>query len=133
MTFKADLLFGQQKEAYARGIIEELKHEKTINICNNYKYDFETNKYKYEVKCDRISIHTNLFFIEYEYNGKPSGINRTHADFYLLVVGKNIIEIEVEKLLDLINKKKYVRDVRGGDGGRSKGYLFNLNLIKNSL
>ena len=58
---------------------------------NDGEYDFEIiepltkNKISYEVKADKRSQTSSIFFIEYNNGfGKPSGIEITRADYYIM-------------------------------------------------
>jgi hypothetical protein len=69
---------------------------------NGNKYDFiDSNKIKYEVKFDGYSIKSKNFFIEFEGYGKPSGINATKADNYIITDGINYYLINSLKLKDI--------------------------------
>ena len=66
---------------------------------NGNKYDFiDSNKIQYEVKFDGYSIKSKNFFIEFEGYGKPSGINVTLADNYIITDGLNYYLINTLKL-----------------------------------
>ena len=63
--------------------------------------------------------------LEYECNGKPSGINATESDFWIQILAKGeenhcMLVFEVSKLKEIVNKykEKYTRMV--GDRHASK-------------
>lgn len=98
--------------------IEIYKNDKTIY----YEVKSETNAFKYGNLC-----------IEYEYNGKPSGIFGTTADYWVHYAIKDKIKnfytlyiIPTSELKQLINDKKYFRQTNGGDMNLSKCYLFRM-------
>ena len=64
-------------------------------------------------------------FVEFECNGKPSGIKRTEADYYGFIWDEDKhITVDTKVLKDLIDKNKFsIRN--GGDGRKSRGYLIS--------
>ncbi len=76
-----------------------------------------------EVKSDAQYKKTGNFYVEYEFNGKPSGIATTKAKQYYIYLDKLYI-IETEDLKDkcrkYLNTKK---DKKGGDNMASKGII----------
>ena len=76
-----------------------------------------------EVKSDAQYQKTGNFYVEYECNGKPSGIAATKAKQYYIYLDKLYI-LETE---DLKYKcRKYIntkRDKKGGDNMASKGII----------
>jgi hypothetical protein len=81
---------------------------------------------KIEVKTERDWWEkTGNIALEYECNGKPSGISATQSDYWIHILAKGnknhcMLVFEVPRLKKIINKYKdtYTRMV--GDGGRSK-------------
>lgn len=129
MNFKNDLLFGKKYEALAAS--DYLPEDETLVETSPdglFKgWDFRTNKFKYEVKADRLAYKYGgkTMFIEYECSGKPSGISTTEADywFYFMVNpdGTNKhFRFSVEELRE---KCKGCVSKAGGDGWRSRGYI----------
>ena len=126
MSFRQKLAFGKKYEEIAKRYIPE--DEKILEDASVQKeYDFKTDKYAYEVKSDRMGYlyGCQTFFIEYECNGKPSGISATKSDFYFYFFHKPdgyvAYEIPIEKL-----KKACIgcREIlKAGDGGRVKAYV----------
>ena len=135
-NFASDLEFGKKYEKEAIRLIA--KPEDTIELAPKgcFKpYDFKVNGIAYEVKSDRYAHRTNHIFVEYECNGKPSGLTSTTAEFWVYFVVKpsgnydaHLIDVAVLK-----TKSKGVRAVSGGDGGRVRGYLVPIPSLKSSL
>ena len=81
---------------------------------------------KIEVKTERDWWYkTGNIALEYECNGKPSGINATESDFWIQILAKGeenhcMLVFEVSKLKEIVNKYKeqYTRMV--GDRNASK-------------
>ena len=76
-----------------------------------------------EVKSDAQYQKTGNFYVEYECNGKPSGIAATKAKYYYIYLDKLYI-LKTEDLKDkcrkYLNTKK---DKKGGDNMASKGII----------
>ena len=88
-------------------------------------HDIFSNK-KIEVKTERDWwFKTGNIALEYECNGKPSGINATESDYWIQILAKGnknhcMLVFEVKELKKIVEKYKeqYTRMV--GDGNRSK-------------
>jgi hypothetical protein len=125
--FKYDLELGQVGETF----ISNLLRNKTIEV----KFDFGTHR-------------TGNFYIEYESRGKPSGLAKTQASFWVLIAASekgcrlkhNIAPIEqddvlfavmiaTEQLKHLCRTKYYRIDVPGGDDNTSKGVLIKSSVL----
>tara|TARA_R110000823_G_C15827485_1_gene489912 strand:- start:497 stop:844 length:348 start_codon:yes stop_codon:yes gene_type:complete len=110
--------------------------------CSDFKYDlkigvakeiellniFETKTI--EVKYDRKAHITKNIFIEYESRDMPSGISKTHADYYCIII-KELFHIIPT---DILKQKcrKYLgtsRDKLGGDNNTSRGILLPITEI----
>ena len=80
-----------------------------------------------EVKSDAQYKKTGNFYVEYECNGKPSGIAATKAKYYYIYLDKLYI-LKTEDLKDkcrkYLNTKK---DKKGGDNMASKGITIPIN------
>ena len=87
---------------------------------------------KVEVKTDRMAHHTGNIAIEYEFNGKPSGISTTKADYWAFVLGDKslVVFIKTENLKDIARAWfKSGSVVSGGDFNSSKMILIPINEI----
>jgi len=128
MSFRQKLAFGEKYQEISKRYlpIDEYIIETAQGL--QKEFDYKSNKYSYEVKSDRMGhiYGCKTFFIEYECNGKPSGISSTKADYYYYFFHKPdetyvVYEIPVENL-----KKACIgcREISGaGDGGRVKAYI----------
>jgi len=138
--FINDLKLGQK---YEKKLLEMLSYDSFNHQCGYCKeYDFTITKdgitTKYEVKSDRRAINTNNIAIEYMCNDKPSGITTTEAEIYAYFIIKSselfdLYLIPTKDLRQMINNKKYNRQVNGGDGWKSKMYLISLNDLQQYL
>ena len=139
MTFQKDLKLGEKYESEFLKYISYDTYEKSKGVFKDYdliiKKDAITTTY--EIKCDRIAYKTNNLCIEYECNLKPSGIDATKSNFYGYFIIKNnsynLYIIPTDYIKASINEKKYKKDTSGGDGGKSKFYLFSLDIFNKFL
>ena len=111
-----------------------------LRTCNNSDYDFElSNGYKYEVKTDFRAVSTNNIFIEFLQFGKPSGINSTIANFYIIIIPYPLsslyLLIDVSQLQYLISNCCYRFIIQPNEyNNYTSGYIFELQeLIKYCL
>ena len=99
-------------EIIASQKISLLNNTQLIKFNNDYRYDFKTSdKLKYEVKTDELSLKTNNLFIEFESYKKPSGISSSKAHYYIFSDTIDYYLIETQKLktiLSNIRNKKIV-------------------------
>ena len=84
----------------------------------------------FEIKEDFRCESTGNIAIEFESRGKPSGINITKADYYLYKIHQpdkkiSLYLIPTSDLKKLVEKRSYLRIVKGGDfGSNTLMYLF---------
>ena len=133
-NFQRDLIIGQLFENKAqKRLIEYLNNKaRVIEICFDYRYDFKTShNMKYECKLNRKAFLTNTIFIEFESFKKPSGISKTEADYYIIIILKPsskdmYLLISTYELEQLIKEKQYKRIFK--DHLKS-GYIFDIHTI----
>jgi hypothetical protein len=97
------------------------------------------NGAKVEVKSERhIWEHSGNHYVEYECDGKPSGIQSTEADYWALMLvreidGKDVpvmtYIIPIETMLQLARDNWDKRRVIGGDDKKTKGVLVPIKEI----
>ena len=93
---------------------------------------------KIEVKTERDWWYkTGNIALEYECNGKPSGINATKSDYWIQILAKGddnhcMLVFEVDKLKKIVDKykKDYTRMV--GDRNASKCVILPIEKLFNS-
>ena len=130
--FLKDLEMGKFYEKKAQEHLYKKFNRITIKECNNYKYDFKCNQnYKYEVKADKCSNYTNNFFIEILSYNNPSGIQTTHADYYIITDTNKYYLIEVDILKKLISELGDTKKLVYTKDKSSLGYIINKNVIIN--
>jgi hypothetical protein len=113
--FKYDLKVGQLAEKW----LGELLSGKTI-----------------EVKRDFRASRTGKVFVEFFCRGKPSGIDRTEADYWAFVIGTGYVVIlpteALKEIVKLHKEKGWV--MSGGDRNVSQGALVKVErLIKHAI
>ena len=89
-----------------------LNNTKLKKFNNDYRNDFKTSdKIKYEVKTDELSLKTNNLFIEFESYKKTSGISISKANYYIFsdTIDYHLIETQkLKTILSNIENKKIV-------------------------
>lgn len=125
-NFNTDINAGEQKE-YALLKYIQKKYPQAYKVQGNHKqYDLvvpEINK-TIEVKFDRKSKETGNIFIECSFNGEPSGIEATTADFWIITDGEVSYWIETETLKYLIRELRCRRCTYSGvDGTTVSSFL----------
>ena len=103
--FDIDLKYGQVRE------------KQVSNIFANKKIEVKTERDWWE--------KTGNIALEYECNGKPSGISATQSDYWIHILAKGnknhcMLVFEVQRLKKIIDKYKDTHTRMVGDGGRSK-------------
>jgi hypothetical protein len=139
--FKRDLQQGKKYERLATDYFDYDDLYMSKGYCKEYDFCCVKGGEKtyVEVKSDRLAGKTGNLCIEYEYKGKPSGINATTADYWMYFILKTVDgdvhskvnRIEAYKIPsdDLRDIVKGCRSVSGGDGGYSKMYLVKKELV----
>jgi hypothetical protein len=124
--FVSDLKFGERYQALTA---ERLNLKDVCHSKGCFKpYDFISEGIKYEVKADRNVSKYKNFFIEYECNGKPSGINATECDYWIQVDARAaeaesvFYRIPIDVLRQAVTRPEVVIK-RCGDGWRVRGYI----------
>ena len=90
---------------------------------------------KIEVKSERdMWMQTGNIAIEYECNGKASGIQTTESDYWFhnLCIGDDTyatLVFKTDNLRDIINTTKGKKQVYGGDNNASKMFLISLQSL----
>jgi len=125
--FKKTLSLGKM---YEQKFLTHMKCK--VETSNSKEYDMIIDNKKYEVKADRWTEKTGNIVIEYESNGKLSGISTTEADFYAYYsIGKKDILyiIPVPVIREYIQDKKYKCILNAGYKKLSYMYLFNKDIF----
>jgi hypothetical protein len=123
-SFSSDLSFGKTWESVAMRMVGG---EATSSIGAFKEWDFKVGEATYEVKSDRLAYKFGgkTMFIEHECSGKPSGIRSTKADYWVYFMVRPNGDYTTYRIPTPVLKEatKGCRQVSGGDGGRSKGFI----------
>ena len=123
--FKNSLAIGRTSEDEVCAKIRK-KYPKAYVIkeyCKEYDIYVPETDVKIEVKQDKKSNYTGNFVIETEFNGKPSALSTTTADFWVLYDGKIYAWITPDRLRQITIGLKLVTFVGRGDDKPKKAYL----------
>jgi hypothetical protein len=129
--FQTDLQNNIQYENKAAERVKSIFPYVSIQTNDDYKYDFiiQPENLSFEVKTDHLALRTNNFFIEFFCRGRPSGISKSEADYYIFHDLKLFYMIPTTKLKELIINCP----IRETSDGLTCGYLLNrFTLIQNS-
>lgn len=133
-TFELDLFTGESSEREVLDYIQK-KYPKAYKIEGYFKdYDIyvpEAEK-SVEVKQDFKSEFTGNLVVEIEFNGKPSALSTTKADYWVFVTRPNWFWITPKQICDCIRQYKYspATFVGRGDTKSKKAYLVKINHIQ---
>ena len=135
-----DIAFRKGKK-YENELLSYLSYDKMEYSDEGCKeWDIQTTKngidLYYEVKSDNISYKSGNLCVEYSHKGQPSGINVCTADYWcnftIINDKEHILYIiplfELKQLI--VDKKKYIKDIKGGTNRNSSLYLISLSLLE---
>ena len=132
-SFYEDLKDGKETENNVLAIIKK-KYPKSYIIEGYFKdYDIYVPEKNMgiEVKKDVKSQETGNLVIEVEFNGKPSALSTTKADYWVFYDGDNYIWITPTMLKDLTETCGHaVEFIGNGDTKPKKAYLMPKSLVK---
>ena len=131
-TFYTDLDRGVKVENLLLNILK--RKYPCSTIINAFKgYDIwipEINKF-IEVKYDEKSNETGNIVVEIEFNGKPSALMTTTADYWVFYDGNIFVTIEPKEIVKCIfmNKLQYVEFIGKGDSKSKKAFLIKKDTL----
>ena len=125
MSFKEDLKVGKEIEEYVLSIIQE-KYPKAKIMEGYFKeYDImipEIDK-TVEVKSDVKSLYTGNYVVEVAFDGKPSALSTTTADYWVFYDSECLIWITTEKIWKAVKGLSLTTFVGKGDTKSKNAYL----------
>ena len=137
LTFKKDLDRGVKIEDK---LLNHLKFKypaatKIEGYFPNYDIWIPEISKSIEVKSDEKSLETGNILIEIEMYGKPSGLLKTTAHYWVFYDGKNFLWTTPRKIFEciLLNKLTYVSFIGNGDNQQKKAILINKELLGDYL
>jgi len=142
-NFHADLKRAESTEDFVAKILQKHFGKSFLSLewgqaSKFYDFKLVTTflSVRLELKEDFYGKKSGNVAIETKSWGKPSGVTTTKAKFWLLMChtnqGRILYSIKASKLRDLINEKKYVRFVEGGDKKASEMYLIKRSVIEDN-
>ena len=133
-TFKNDLKIGKSVEEKILNKIKK-KYPKAYIIDGYFKdYDIyipETD-ISVEVKKDEKSKETGNYVIEVEFNGKPSALSTTKANYWVIYDGECEVWTTPLKIKESVKNLPIREFIGKGDTKPKKAYLCPKQLIKNN-
>lgn len=132
-NFKESLESGKQIEESVLSMIKQ-KYPTAYIIDGYYKYYdifIPEKNLGVEVKRDEKSKYTGNFVVEVEFNGYPSALSTTRADYWVFYDGESYIWIEPSKLKSIVHNFGQIREFVGkGDTKPKKAHLIPKYIIK---
>lgn len=132
--FELDLFIGESSEGRVLDYIKK-KYPKAYKIEGYFKdYDIYVPEAKksVEVKQDFKSEWTGNLVVETEFNGKPSALSTTKADYWVFVTRPFWFWITPKQICDCIRQYHYTPAtfIGKGDTKPKKAYLVKINHIQ---
>ena len=132
--FKTSLEVGKETERYVLQIIQK-KYPSAYMIagyCKEYDIYIPELSVGVEVKKDKKSIYTGNIVVEIEFNGKPSALSTTKADYWVFYDEKELIWTTPGKLRTIVKDMKPATFIGKGDTVSKKAYLVKKKIIKDN-
>ncbi len=125
--FNEDLKIGELAQDYVADILSD-HFNREVFTSTDLAYDlYLDNGRKIEVKYNRMTEKTGNVAFEYEYKGKPSGIKKSPAHYWVYLIGGTVYLTTRDKLLLwFLHNHNDCKKVTGGDGNHSKLILLNM-------
>ena len=136
-NFKESLEDGKKTEEIICSIIKR-KYPKTYMIdgyCKEYDIFIPEKDFGVEVKKDVKSQETGNYVIEVEFNGIPSALMTTKAEYWGIYDGEYYVWIKPSKLKALVSlygSGKLAKFIGNGDTKYKKAYLMPKQIIKDN-
>ena len=132
-TFKRDLKRGEQIEIAVLNYVQQ-KYPKAYKMQGYFKeYDIYVPKIdkSIEVKSDEKSKYTGNIVVEIEFNGKPSALSTSKADYWVWYDGEIFTWLTIDLIKKCIEETKTpLRTFTGkGDSKPKKAYLIKKHLL----
>lgn len=123
---------GKEAETELVEFLTSKGYESSLNIDHDKRYEYDVlarrNKYTFtfEVKNDLMATKTGNVAIEYRNSrqDKPSGIDRTTADFWCHKIDGKIYICKVKDLLKFIETNKPFKVIKSGGDSNADIYLY---------
>lgn len=133
-SFEHDLSRGIHIENMLLSILKRKYHSSTlVNAFKGYDIWIPEIHKSIEVKYDEKSNSTGNIVVEIEFNGKPSALMTTTADFWVFYDGNVFVSIEPKEIIKCIflNRLQYVEFIGNGDTKSKKAFLIKKEVLFN--
>ena len=132
MSFKEDLKIGKEIEEYVLSIIQQ-KYPKAKIMEGYFKeYDImipEIDK-TVEVKSDIKSLETGNYVVEVAFDGKPSALSTTTADYWVFYDGECLVWVAPDNIWRAVKGLPIKQFVGDGDKKSKNAYLCPKDYIR---
>ena len=135
-NFKESLAIGHSSEdAVCEKIQKKYPRAHVMEgYCKGYDIYVPETKKKVEVKQDKKSNYTGNIVVEIEFDGRPSALSTTEADYWVFDDGEIYIWITPDTLRQVIKPFTPVKFIGNGDNKEKLAYLIKKDIIiKNAL
>ena len=134
-TFERDLNKGKEVEEFILDMIRK-SYPLAHRVCGKFTYYdiyIPEIQISIEVKCDEKSQETGNIVVEIEFNGKPSALSTTIADYWCWWDGAAVVWVTPDKIRECIKdyNLKPVEFVGKGDTKPKKAYLISRDILFN--
>ena len=132
-AFEQDLVVGiEQEERILKQI--QSKYPKAYKIegyCKEWDLFIPEKNFGIEVKSDKKSQETGNIVIEWEFNGKPSALQTTKAEYWIIFDGEDDVWIKPNRIEDCLiqNRLRYVEFTGRGDRHSKKAFLIKKEIL----
>ena len=133
-NFKNSLELGHNSEHAVCKKIQK-KYPKAYVVegyCKEYDIYVPETKKKIEVKQDKKSNFTGNIVVEIEFDGKPSALQTTEADYWVFDDGETYMWVITDRLRQVVKQFTPVKFIGNGDNKQKLAYLIKKDIIKNN-
>lgn len=132
-VFRRDLDVGIEQEERILKQIKEVYPEayKIDGYCKEWDIFIPEKNFGVEVKSDKKSQETGNIVIEVEFNGRPSALQTTKAEYWIIFDGQDDVWIKPERIKDCIrqNGLRYAEFTGRGDKHSKKAFLIKKEIL----
>lgn len=132
-VFRRDLDVGIEQEERILKQIKEVYPEayKIDGYCKEWDIFIPEKNFGVEVKSDKKSQETGNIVIEVEFNGRPSALQTTKAEYWIIFDGQDDVWIKPERIKDCIiqNGLRHSSFTGRGDKHPKKAFLIKKEIL----
>lgn len=132
-VFRRDLDVGIEQEERILKQIKEVYPEayKIDGYCKEWDIFIPEKNFGVEVKSDKKSQETGNIVIEVEFNGRPSALQTTKAEYWVIFDGQDDVWIKPERIKDCIiqNGLRHSSFTGRGDKHPKKAFLIKKEIL----